>query len=88
MATASGGTVGGRMGERQATRSEEGEAATVEELRDIPFDYDKYDILPDIRPILERNAQWIQAHPQARVQIEGHADERGTVEYNLALGER
>ncbi|MBI2877372.1 MAG: peptidoglycan-associated lipoprotein Pal [Candidatus Tectomicrobia bacterium] len=83
MGPGSGGTAEG-----QRPRGEEGEAAAAEALRDIHFDLDKYEIRPDSRSILERNALWIQAHSQARVQIEGHADERGTVEYNLALGER
>lgn len=52
------------------------------------FDFDKYAIRPDARPVLKRWADWIRHHPQYSVTIEGHADERGTREYNLALGER
>lgn len=79
----------GRMAEERVARGEEGsEVAAVEELEDIHFGFDRYDIRPDARPALEKNAQWIREHPQARVQIEGHCDERGTVEYNLALGDR
>lgn len=64
------------------------EVAAVEELKDIHFDFDKYDIRSDAQPILDGNAKWIKEHPQAKIQVEGHCDERGTVEYNLALGER
>lgn len=57
-------------------------------LEDVHFDFDKSDIRPDAREILAVNAEWIKNHPDAKIQIEGHCDERGTEEYNLALGER
>lgn len=60
----------------------------VTPLKDIFFDFDKYNIRPDARKTLEENARWLQGNPKAKIQIEGHADERGTDEYNLALGER
>jgi peptidoglycan-associated lipoprotein len=67
--------------------------ATIEELfrtnvRDAYFDYDKSDIRPDGRDALARTAEFLRAHPQIRVVIEGHCDERGSTEYNLGLGER
>ncbi len=55
-------------------------------LRDINFDFDRADLRPDARDILKSNAAWLKANPQAKVEIEGHCDERGTNEYNLALG--
>ena len=55
-------------------------------LRDVNFDFDRYDLRPDARAILKTNADWLKANSLARVEIEGHADERGTNEYNLALG--
>ncbi len=58
------------------------------EFSDIHFDFDKYDIRPDAKPALERLASWLKENPKARVLIEGHCDERGTNQYNLALGER
>jgi peptidoglycan-associated lipoprotein len=57
-------------------------------LEDIHFEYDQSDITDQARAILDRNAQWINAHAAAKIRVEGHCDERGTVEYNLALGER
>jgi peptidoglycan-associated lipoprotein len=57
-------------------------------LEDISFDFDKYNIRPDARLILKRNYQVLQGAPGAEVFVEGHCDERGTVEYNLALGQR
>jgi peptidoglycan-associated lipoprotein len=55
-------------------------------LRDINFDFDRADLRPDAREILKGHAAWIKSNPQARVEVEGHCDERGTNEYNLALG--
>lgn len=54
----------------------------------IHFDYDKYFIRNDAKPVLEENATWLKKFNTARVLIEGHCDERGTEEYNLALGEK
>lgn len=55
-------------------------------LKDIYFDFDRYDLRADDREVLKANAGWLKANASARVEIEGHADERGTNEYNLALG--
>jgi len=52
------------------------------------FETDRSSIRADQRPVLERQAQWLQRYPQVQVMVEGHADERGTREYNLALGQR
>jgi peptidoglycan-associated lipoprotein len=55
-------------------------------LKDIYFDYDRFDLRTDARETLRANAGWLKNNPSARVEIEGHTDERGTNEYNLALG--
>ena len=52
------------------------------------FDFDSIDLKVDARATLEKQAQWLQQNPGVTVWVEGHADERGTREYNLALGER
>ncbi len=57
-------------------------------LKDIHFDFDKYDIRPGDAEILKANAALLMKQPTVKIQIEGHCDERGTTEYNLALGER
>ena len=57
-------------------------------LKDIHFDFDKYDIRPGDASILKENAELLKKYPKVKIQIEGHCDERGTNEYNLALGER
>jgi peptidoglycan-associated lipoprotein len=55
-------------------------------LKDIYFDFDRADLRPDARETLKTNGDWLKKNPSATVQIEGHCDERGTSEYNLALG--
>jgi peptidoglycan-associated lipoprotein len=62
--------------------------AAVPEMQDIYFDFDKYDIRPTDAKTLDANAAWLKSNPNHLVLIEGHCDERGTNEYNLALGER
>jgi peptidoglycan-associated lipoprotein len=57
-------------------------------LRDVHFDFDKYDVRSSDKTALDANARWLKGHARALVLIEGHCDERGTNEYNLALGER
>jgi peptidoglycan-associated lipoprotein len=52
------------------------------------FDYDSYEIRPDAQDTLKKQAAFLQQYGQYRVTVEGHCDERGTREYNLALGER
>ncbi len=57
-------------------------------LKDIYFDFDRYEVRPEDAPILKENAALLKKYPNVKIQIEGHCDERGTIEYNLALGER
>ena len=52
------------------------------------FAYDKFDLSPQARVTLDRQAAWLKQYPQNKLVVEGHCDERGTREYNLALGER
>ncbi|MGH9793709.1 MAG: OmpA family protein, partial [Candidatus Acidiferrales bacterium] len=66
---------------------------TMEELfaqnvKDAFFDYDKANVRPDAQQALSQTAQFLRSYPQERVTIEGHCDERGSTEYNLALGDR
>ena len=61
---------------------------TPAEIEDVYFDYDKHRLRGDARSILEANAQVLQSDAMGNLILEGHCDERGTVEYNLALGER
>jgi peptidoglycan-associated lipoprotein len=71
-----------------ATPPRPSEFKATESLKDIHFDFDKYDIRPSDAKTLDGNAGWLKSNPNHLVLIEGHCDERGTNEYNLALGER
>jgi peptidoglycan-associated lipoprotein len=66
----------------------EGEFLESSLLKDVHFGFDRYDLTPQAREILSQNAELLLQHSRVTIQIEGHADERGTIEYNLALGER
>jgi len=57
-------------------------------LGDVYFDFDRSDLREDSRARLARNAEWLRAHPEFEVTLEGHCDERGTNDYNIALGQR
>lgn len=63
-----------------------GESAAEGPLKNIYFDFDRYDLRSDFRVTLKANADWLKDSPGTRLEIEGHSDERGTTEYNLALG--
>jgi peptidoglycan-associated lipoprotein len=58
----------------------------AQNVKDIYFDYDKYDVRASEQASLQGDAQFLQQHPNIRITIEGHCDERGSTEYNLALG--
>ena len=57
-------------------------------MKDTHFQYDKYDIDEKYRSILRENADYLKANPNVSIEIQGHCDERGTNNYNVALGER
>jgi peptidoglycan-associated lipoprotein len=81
---ATAGRTDGAMGARPAPRDFMENSA----LKDINFDFDKYDIRPSDAKILDANAAWLKTNTKSLLMIEGHCDQRGTPEYNLALGER
>ena len=70
------------------TRPAPKDFAAVDALKPIHFDFDRYEIRPADRQILDANARWLKENANQLVLIEGHCDERGTNEYNLGLGER
>ena len=57
-------------------------------FEDIYFDFDKYDIKPEARQVLNTVSSWLLKNSDAKLSVEGHCDDRGTNEYNLALGDR
>ncbi len=64
------------------------EARTSAPFLPVYFDFDRYTIRPDMRDRMEKNAQVMLDHPDIKIEIQGNCDERGTNEYNLALGEK
>lgn len=64
------------------------DSGNISGLTTIYFDYDQAALSSESRRILAQNAEWIKSNAAVTLQIEGHCDERGTVEYNMALGER
>ncbi len=57
-------------------------------LRSVHFDYDKSTLTSEAKDILKANVAWLKAESKVKIQVEGHCDDRGTIEYNIALGER
>jgi peptidoglycan-associated lipoprotein len=89
--TTGGDTTAIRPGEPERADEMAGERmraaeATISER--IFFDFNRYEIKPEARDVLARKVDVLNQVPEITIRIEGHADERGTVEYNLALGER
>ncbi len=68
--------------------TEEIQPIQPKEMADIYFAYDRFDLSPEARSTLADNAAWMENHPGTMVVIEGHCDERGSNEYNIALGDR
>ena len=60
----------------------------VEGLMVVYFDFDRFTIRDDMKPVLDKNAGWLRKNQDVKIEIQGHCDERGTNEYNIALGER
>ncbi|HYV51574.1 MAG TPA: peptidoglycan-associated lipoprotein Pal [Dongiaceae bacterium] len=70
------------------SQTTEDNTAWQDAIQDVFFDYDKYDIRSDARDVLQKDATGLKAHSGGTMVLEGHCDERGTPEYNLALGQR
>lgn len=87
---AEGGTMDPNVTSGGAGTFEPGGSDTgkIQGLSSVNFDYDSSTLSSDARRKLAENAEWIKSNTNATVQIEGHCDSRGSVEYNLALGER
>ncbi len=74
--------------ERRAAEERERAAAAEAGLKPIYFDFDQSFIRGDAKSVMKANADWLKANPKVKVKIEGNCDERGTIEYNQALGQR
>ncbi|HUJ79789.1 MAG TPA: peptidoglycan-associated lipoprotein Pal [Nitrospiria bacterium] len=65
-----------------------GAGKIIASMKTVYFDFDKSNIRDDMKPVLQEDAKWLSTNTAVKVQIEGHCDERGTNEYNMALGQR
>jgi peptidoglycan-associated lipoprotein len=72
----------------QEEKAREAAARSASGLQPIYFDFDKAAIRDDAKAVMKANANYLKANPKVKVQIEGNCDERGTIEYNQALGQR
>jgi peptidoglycan-associated lipoprotein len=79
-------SLGGGGSLAQAQRGGLGSETVTGPLSDIHFDYDSFELDDGARDTLQGHASWLRDNSESRVEIEGHCDDRGTVEYNLALG--
>lgn len=77
----------GSAGTSSGGQSGAGQASKIS-LEDVFFDFDRFAIRSDAKPVLEANAAALKSEPNVKILIEGHCDERGTSEYNLVLGEK
>ena len=74
--------------EPKAEEPKERAAAAETGLQPIHFDFDRSFIRDEAKPVMKANAEWLKANPKVKIRIEGNCDERGTKEYNQALGQR
>lgn len=74
--------------ERAKIKEAQAQASPIAGFEFIYFDYDRYTVKPEYRDVLNKLAEWLKANPDYSLRIEGNCDERGTAEYNLALGEK
>jgi peptidoglycan-associated lipoprotein len=84
-------TVAGTRGSIDLTGSRTGTGTSgqgVDLKRSVYYEFDKYDVKPEYRALVESHVRWLRANPQARLTIEGNTDEWGSREYNVALGQR
>lgn len=87
-ASSDGSVSAQQLADERAAQEAREAAAAMPEVNTVYFDFDKSDIRSDSRDILDQHAAYLTANPSVNIVLEGHADERGTREYNQALGER
>jgi peptidoglycan-associated lipoprotein len=90
--TSTGSPSGGQVGSRDmvsgSSTGTAGGMAQPDMKRSVYYEFDKYDVKPEYRALVESHARWLKANPKAKLVIEGNTDERGSREYNVALGQR
>jgi len=70
-----------------STSSDSDSRLFSQNMKDVFFEYDSYEITSQYQPVIQADARFLQQHPNMTFVIEGHCDERGSIEYNLTLGE-
>jgi len=88
MAAGGGGAGSSSSSANQGPRPGSQEDLVVNVGDRVFFDFDQFSVRQDQRAVLDRQAAWLKKYPEVTVTVEGHADERGTREYNIALGNR
>jgi peptidoglycan-associated lipoprotein len=83
-----GNATGGQVGSRGTASSASTGDQRPDLKRSVYYEFDKFDVKPEYRALVESHARWLKANPKAKLVIEGNADERGSREYNVALGQR
>ena len=86
--TSAAGGAAGAYGQGNAARPNPREFTASAQLKDIRFDFDRYEVRAEDAEVLDANAESMKANPKLLILIEGHTDQRGTIEYNLALADR
>jgi len=81
-------TAGGACSKKGPSSSGDVKTEATSALKTVYFDFDRYDIRSDQTGTMQENATWLKANPNINVIVEGNCDDRGTNEYNMALGER
>ncbi len=81
-------TTAGTQQEAKSEGTNEKAGISTSGLQSVYFDFDKSFIRKDERAAMKANAEWLKANPKAKIRIEGNCDDRGTIEYNQALGQR
>ena len=87
-ATSSGVTTGTATGRSLDSSTAAARGDRPDLKRSVYYEFDHYDVKPEYRALVQSHARWLVANPQARLTIEGNTDERGSREYNVALGQR
>ena len=83
-----GNATGGQVGSRGTGSNASAGNQRPDLKRSVYYEFDQYDVKPEYRALVESHARWLKANPKAKLVIEGNADERGSREYNVALGQR
>jgi peptidoglycan-associated lipoprotein len=83
-----GNAPSGQVGSRATGPAASAGAQRPDLKRSVYYEFDKFDVKPEYRALVESHAAWLKANPKAKLVIEGNADERGSREYNVALGQR